>query len=189
MNSKRVTYLTKEVLNNLNKTIVVIDVETTGFSQYNDRIIEFGAVKLVDGKEVDSMSILINPRMHIHSRASEVNHIYDYMVENEPDESYYAPKIFNFFKGAIYVVGHNVSFDLRFLEEMFKRNGLTFYCEYIDTLEYAKVAFMAPNYKLSTLAEYLNIDTGEEHRALSDVQTTIMLLRHITYVYVSKGLV
>ena len=49
--SEAVQFFTKEVVKELNKTIVVLDTETTGFSQYNDRIIEFGAIKLINGNK------------------------------------------------------------------------------------------------------------------------------------------
>ena len=78
--SKSVEYLTKDIVKELNETIVVLDTETTGFSPYNDRIVEFGAIKLINGEKVDSMSILINPRMHIPKRVVEVHGIDDSMV-------------------------------------------------------------------------------------------------------------
>ena len=182
MQSKGVQSLTKDVIKELNNTIVVLDTETTGFSQYNDRIVEFGAIKLVGGKPVDSMSILINPRMSIPQKATEVHGITNEMVFDKPSEEYYVPKIIEFISGASYLVGHNVSFDIRFLEETFKRCGYSLTCEYIDTLKFAKTIFSkAPNHQLGTLANYLGIEVKDSHRALADVETTVMLLRHLAY--------
>jgi DNA polymerase III epsilon subunit family exonuclease len=180
--SKSVEFLTKDVVRELNNTIVVLDTETTGFSQYRDRIVEFGAIKLVNGKQVDSMSILINPGRHIPDSVVKVHGIDDKMVQDEPFEDYYAPKIAEFLRGASYIVGHNVAFDIRFLEQMFLRNGYSFDCEYIDTLKFAKKIFKkAPDYKLTTLAKYLNIEIKDAHRALADVETTVWVLRHLAY--------
>ena len=180
--SKGVEFLTKDVVRELNNTIIVLDTETTGFSQYRDRIVEFGAIKLVNGREVDSMSILINPGIHIPDEVVKVHGIDDKMVQNEPLEDYYVPKIADFVRGASYIVGHNVGFDIRFLEQMFLRNGYSFDCEYIDTLKFAKKIFnKAPNHKLTTLAEYLNIEIKDAHRALADVETTVWVLRHLAY--------
>ena len=185
--SKSVEKLTKGIVAELNDTIVVLDTETTGFSQYKDRIVEFGAIKLTGGKVVDTMSILINPRMDIPQSAISVHGITNKMVENEPDEEYYLPKIINFINGASYIVGHNVSFDIRFLEQLFKRYGYSFDCEYIDTLKFAKQFYPnALNHKLTTLAEYLNIDIKEAHRALADVETTVWLLRYLAYEVMQK---
>ncbi len=177
-----VPYLTKAVVHELNKTIVVLDTETTGFSPYNDRIIEFGAIKLVGGKEVERMGILINPCMRIPSQSTKVHGITDDMVKDKPTEDYYISKIIELFKDASYIVGHNVSFDIRFLEQMFLRNGYTFNCEYIDTLKFARKFYpKAPNHKLTGLAEYLNIEVKDAHRALADVETTVWVLRHLAY--------
>ena len=128
------------------------------------------------------MSVLINPRMHIPSSSSSVHGIIDTMVANEPTEEYYAPKIADFLSDASLIVGHNVSFDVRFLEQMFIRNNLVFNYKYLDTLKFAKTIFnRAPNHKLTTLAEYLNIEVKDAHRALADVETTVWLLRHLAY--------
>ena len=180
--SKSVEFLTKDVVKKLNNTIVVLDTETTGFSQYRDRIVEFGAIKLINGREVDSMSILINPGIHIPEDVVKVHGINDRMVQDEPFEDYFVPKIADFIRGASYLVGHNASFDIRFLEQMFLRNGYQLDCEYIDTLKFAKKIFnRAPNHKLTTLAEYLNIEVKDAHRALADVETTVWVLRHLAY--------
>lgn len=180
--SEGIQFFTKEIVKELNKTIVVLDIETTGFSQYNDRIVEFGAIKLVNGKQVDSMSMLINPCIHIPSKVVEVHGIDDTMVATSPSEEYFAPKIAEFLEGSALIVAHNAAFDIRFLEQMFIRNNLTFDYKYLDTLKFAKKIFpMSPNHKLSTLAEYLNIEIKEVHRALSDVETTVWLLRHLAY--------
>lgn len=189
MNSKKILRIDRNVLLDLNKTVVVLDIETTGFHRQKDRIIEFGAIKLVGGKEVDSMSILINPKMPIPYEAARVNNIFDDMVIDKPDESFYIEQILQFLKDAVIIVGHNVSFDLDFIEEMFRRNGYDFRCCCLDTLDFARVLYKSPNHKLGTLAEYLNIQVSEAHRALADVETTVMLLRHICYDYVQKGLV
>lgn len=180
--SEAVQFFTKEVVKELNKTIVVLDTETTGFSQYNDRIIEFGAIKLINGREVDSMSVLMNPQIPIPSSSSCVHGIVDSMVADKPTEQYYAPKIAEFISGADLIVGHNVAFDIRFLEQMFMRNGLVFNYKYLDTLKFSKKIFnRAPNHKLTTLAEYLGIEIKDAHRALADVETTVWLLRHLAY--------
>ena len=189
MNSVKISDITKSVLEDLNKTIVVLDVETTGFHRQRDRIIEFGAIKLSGGNIVDKMSILINPGFPIPYTASRVNNIFDDMVADREQESFYLSDIYNFLKDALIIVGHNISFDLDFIEEMFRRNGYEFKCSCLDTLDFARVLYNSPNYKLGTLAEYLGIEVTDAHRALADVETTVMLLRFICYDYVKRGLI
>ena len=52
----------------LDSSFVVFDIETTGFSKNNDRIIEIGAVKIVEGKIVDKYSSFVNPEIPIPIR-------------------------------------------------------------------------------------------------------------------------
>ena len=180
--SEAVQYLTKEVVKNLNDCIVVLDTETTGFSKYKDRIVEFGALKLKQGRVIDEMNVLINPKIEIPQRVIDVHGITNEMVKDKPSEEFYVPQIINFLKDSVYIVGHNVSFDIGFLEEMFKRQGYLLNCEYIDTLKFArKIYSKAPSHKLGELADYLNIKVEVTHRALDDVKTTTELLRYLTY--------
>lgn len=184
--SVEIKNITQEVIDNLNDCIVVLDIETTGFSRTKDRIVEFGAIKLKNGKSVDKMSVLINPDMYIPDRVVEVHGITNEMVRKEPTEDYFVPKIAEFLSDAYYIVGHNVRFDLGFITEMFHRNGRNFECEYLDTCALAKKYIKgSENYKLGTLAKYLNIDVKVAHRALADVETTVQLLRYLAY-YANK---
>lgn len=172
----------KEIVKELNGCIIVLDTETTGFSKYKDRIVELGAIKLVEGKPVDSIEFLINPTFTIPQRVIEVHGISNEMVRGKPDETYYVPKFIEFIKDSTLIIGHNVSFDIGFLEEMLRRSGYALNCSYLDTLKFSREIFPhSPNHKLTTLAEYLNLPLSEAHRALSDVETTIHLLRHLAY--------
>lgn len=181
MESRKIANISREVCETLRHgTVVVLDTETTGFSQYNDRIIEFAAVRLVDGVEVASISELIDPERHIPEETTAVHHITDEMVKGRGNEAFFAPLIFGFLADARYIVGHNVSFDIRFIESMFSRCGISYSCEYVDTLSQARKLYAhLPNHKLTTLAEYLDLRVDAAHRALSDVRTTVDLLNHI----------
>ena len=179
--NKKVEHLTKDVINRMNNTIVVFDTDTTGFSRYNDRIVEFGALKLKYGIVIDQLEFLINPTFEMRQEVIDVHGITNEMLVNQPDERYYAPKIADFFKDAVYLVAHNASFDIGFIEEMFRRCGYELNCEYIDTLFFARRMLNSSSNKLCDLAKYLNIPVEISHRALSDVKTTVELLRHLAY--------
>lgn len=62
----QVKRINDKVIQYLNKGVIVLDTETTGFSKINDRIIEFAGVKYIDGKLADSVSIMMNPCRSIH---------------------------------------------------------------------------------------------------------------------------
>lgn len=172
----QVKNLNDSVIQYLNKGVVVLDTETTGFSRVNDRIIEFAGVKYVDGKLADKLSILINPCKRIHPSAIKVHGITNEMVKDLPPEKEFVTKISNFLKGQHYIVGHNIKFDLDFIDAMFQRNGKSFSCTYIDTLQLSREMYPGMGHKLSEMADFFDIKSNGYHRALNDVDVTLQLL-------------
>ena len=50
------------------ESYVSFDLETTGLNPKRDRIIEVGAIKIINGKEVDHRSFFVNPGMKLPAR-------------------------------------------------------------------------------------------------------------------------
>lgn len=149
---------------------VIFDLETTGISCVNDRVVEISAIKVQKQRVVEEFSTLVNPEMKIPSRASLVNHIYDDMVKNAPVfEDALAD--FNVFIGNMVLVGHNIhTFDIKFLQrDAFQYWGKVFVNDYIDTLSLARQYLpQLSKYKLTDLAGHYHILTAGAHRALAD---------------------
>lgn len=78
-----------------------------------NRIIEVGAVKVIDNNIVDSFSQLINPMQYITARISRVVNITNSMVEDSPTIEYVLPKFLEFI-GDFPLVAHNARFDMGF---------------------------------------------------------------------------
>ena len=70
----------------LHEDYVVFDIETTGFSPVNNRIIEIGAVKLENGQVLDSFNIFVNPQRQIPEKITQLTGITDEMVADAPLE-------------------------------------------------------------------------------------------------------
>ena len=150
----------------------VFDLETTGISCSCDQIIEISAVKVRSGAVVDSFSCLVNPGRPISYRASQVNHITDEMVADEPELAQVLPEILRF-AGDDTRVGHNIGgFDMKFLYRDCQRFWSLYPGnDYVDTLKLARVLLSGlPNYRLTTLAEHYGLSTHGAHRALKDCQ-------------------
>ncbi len=149
---------------------VVFDLETTGINCMTDQVIEISAVKVQGKKVVDEFSALVNPKMKIPYRASQVNHIYDDMVEDAPVfEEVLAD--FNAFAGEMVLVGHNIhSFDMKFIQrDAYTYWGKSFVNDYIDTLALARQCLpQLSNHKLTALAKHYQISVNGAHRALAD---------------------
>ena len=83
---------------NLDETYVVFDLETTGFSPKNDKIIEIGAVKVKNGKIIDSFSEFVNPRRPIPYKITELTGISDDMVRYSDSIDFVLPRFMDFIK-------------------------------------------------------------------------------------------
>ena len=156
----------------LDDDYVVFDIETTGFSAKNDKIIEIGAVKISNGKITDRFSTLINPKMPIPLKIEELTKINDSMVLSAPVVEEVLPKFYDFIEGAV-LVAHNASFDVGFMREKFKLISKTINPCVIDTVEFARL--LLPNlsrFKLDTVAKNLGISLENHHRAVDDAEAT-----------------
>ncbi len=146
--------------------MVAIDIETTGLDSQKDSIIEIAAVRF-NGHRVDAeWSKLINPGRPIPRMITQLTGINDEMVRNAPPLRAVAQE-FADFVGDDPVVGHNVRFDLSFLQ---KQNMLRFN-QVVDTYELAAIALPGNSrYNLGTLGLTLGIMIPNSHRALDDAR-------------------
>ena len=156
----------------LDDTYVVFDLETTGFSPINNRIIEIGAVKVSGGKIAERFSTFVNPQVPIPFKIEELTGIRDDMVLNAPVIEKALPEFLEFCRGAI-MVAHNAGFDMSFISKNCQRQKLP--CEYtvIDTVALARVLLPHLNrFKLDTVAKALKISLENHHRAVDDAACT-----------------
>lgn len=153
----------------------VIDTETTGLNP-DDRIIELAAVKVRNGAIVSSFNELINPLRPINPIASRVNGITDSMVAGCPSFPDVRDEFLSFI-GDDVLVGHNVTFDLGFLNRELPE---ALENRYIDTLKIARLYVKdSDNHKLSTLVKYFEIEQEQEHRALCDAELTFQVYERL----------
>lgn len=156
---------------------VVIDLETTGnLPKRGDKIIQFAAVVIENGKITKQYSSLINPKRTIPIFIEELTGLNDEMVKTAPLFSEIASVVAGLLEGA-YFVAHNVLFDLSFLQEELIQAGFEgFYGPVLDTVEMARILYpTADGYKLSDLAEKENLNHDRPHQADSDALVTAEL--------------
>ena len=156
----------------LDDTYVVFDIETTGFSNVEDCIIEIGAVKIQGGEIVDSYSTFVNPGIPIPFRITELTGITDEMVMEAPKIDVILPQFLEFV-GEAALVAHNASFDVGFVEQNCKNLGLPHKYTYLDTVALARVLLPTlAKYKLNIVAKALGISLENHHRAVDDAGAT-----------------
>lgn len=168
--SKCVSIFTKKWRDICATEFVVLDFETTGLDKSADRIIEIAAIRFVNGVEKEKFVSLVNPECRIPAEATAVNNITNIMVLSAPKEKEIIPKLIEFLGDSL-LVGHNVNFDVGFLENAAKRSGMQVGYNYIDTLSVSRKMFAGlENYKLGTVASAIGMNTRSLHRAEADVR-------------------
>lgn len=165
--------------------LFVFDTETTGLDEKSDRIIQFSALKLNIKKEnvtvVERYNHYFNPGFPVPEKITELTGITQEMVDGKPnDEEAYKIVSEIFGKGPV-VCAHNLPFDEKFVNELYKRHGDEFKpSERFDTLAIARNLFAKEevgNHKLGTLASFLRIDQGISfHSAYDDTTVCGRLL-------------
>ncbi|ATU45866.1 DNA polymerase III subunit epsilon [Acinetobacter junii] len=154
---------------------LILDTETTGFYyQDNDRIIEVGAIEMINRKLTgSSIHIYINPEKPVGDSV-DVHGITDEFLADKPKYAEIADVLFEFLKGAE-IIAHNATFDMNFLDMEFKRAGLpalSEVCEVTDTLALAKNKHPGQKNSLDALVRRYEIPARDRtfHGALLDAE-------------------
>lgn len=159
-------------------TFVVFDVETTGLNHQPamgkmDKIIEIGAVKIVNGEMREKFSSFVACKDKLPQHIVELTGITDDDLVGAPEIEQVIADFFKFTDGCR-IVGHNVQFDLDFVRYYGAENGYHFDHKAYDTLTMAQQLLRSgevSNYKLNTIADYYGF-TFDHHRAYSDAAVT-----------------
>ena len=153
-------------------SFVVFDLETTGFSAAKNKIIEIGAVKVVNGSITERFSTFVNPKVPIPYEIEQLTHITDDMVLDAPMIHEILPQFMEFCQNAV-MVAHNADFDMSFIRHNCDLLGLECEKTVLDTVALARVLLPSLNrFKLNTIAKALNISLENHHRAVDDAACT-----------------
>ena len=147
---------------------VALDLETTGLDSNRDSIIEVGAVKFQGDQTIDTFQTFVNPSRPIPDFVQRLTGISPDQVSRAPLFSSVARDLEDFV-GTSPVIGHNVSFDLRFLDSHDLALANTAY----DTWDLASVLLpRTTQYSLGFLAAHFGVVHDRAHRALDDAKAT-----------------
>jgi DNA polymerase-3 subunit epsilon len=159
-------------------TFCVVDLETTGASPADCAITEVGAVKVRGGESLGRFQTLVNPGLTIPPEIVVLTGITSAMVLPAPRIEAVLPAFLEF-AGDSVLVGHNVRFDMRFLQAAAAANGYPRLANrVVDTCALARrlVRDEVPDCRLATLARCLRLAHQPCHRALDDALATADLL-------------
>ena len=159
------------------QTYVIFDVETTGLSAIYDKVIELSAVKMQDGNVLERFDEFIDPGFPLSEQTTNLTSITTEMVQGSKTEEEVFQMFKDFCKGCI-IAGHNVAFDMGFMNTGYERHQMGKIAEpVIDTLPLAR--FLYPDmrgYRLNTLSKKFKVALEHHHRANYDSEATGHLL-------------
>nr|WP_243108480.1 PolC-type DNA polymerase III [Maliibacterium massiliense] len=159
------------------RPFVIFDIETTGLSARNNKIIEIGAVRMERGEIKEEFSTMVDPQVSIPQNIVELTGITDAMVKGAPTIEEVLPKFNAFAQGAA-LVAHNASFDVGFIRTHGHPMGLTFENPVVDTLSLARQLYPElRSHKLNLVAKHLDITLANHHRAVDDALCCAQILR------------
>ena len=167
------------------KYLIVFDLETTGLSPAKERIIEIAAIRYrIDGDysftEDGTLHLYLNPGMALSGKITELTGLTDEFLAGKPTEAEAFEDIEAFFEDTV-VSGYNIkAFDVKFMQELYARNGAAFRTKGIvdaiqmarDRIEKAEIG----NYKLATVGGYFGI-AFDAHTAIGDTQAVAGIVR------------
>lgn len=154
----------------VHRPIVFVDVETTGFSARDGRVIEIGAVRVENGRVISTLSELIDPGMDVSWQTTRVTGIRSEDVFGKRQFRALIDEIEAFFNGAMFAA-HNVDFDHSFLKEEFARNGAKLVVDRFCTAKLSRRLY--PEHRSHSLDSVIarhGYTVGNRHRALDDAE-------------------
>lgn len=160
-----------------------LDIETSGFDPLKNEVLEVGMVFFVieDGavKITEEYTKVFKPKGEVQANILALTGISQKELDEAESFDGYKKELQKKLGGSV-IVGHNVVFDIKFLQAF----GIEFSGEVVDTLDL--VQFILPthhSYNLENLMHSFDISHKDAHRALADSRATLKLLESLIGVY------
>lgn len=171
---------------------VAFDTETTGLSPTEDRVIQLGAVRILNGRIVagEAIDTYVDPGRPIPPASTKIHRITDDHVKGAPDFATVGRDFHHFARDAV-LVAHNAPFDIAFFHRSADHIGVTWDHPVLDTVLLSAVVFgTTEQHSLDALCERLSITIPPEmrHTALGDAQATGEALVKLIPLLQGKGL-
>jgi len=166
---------------------VAFDLETTGLYANRDKIIEIGAVRFRDGREVERFQTFVDAGLRLEKRTVDLTGITDDMLVGAPKIDK-ALKAFLDFVGDSVLVAHNADFDTTFIQWACKEQGVAYELTSVDTLVLSQNLLPGLNkYTLDVVAKHFDLEDFNHHRAGDDANICGKIMAKLLPILESRG--
>ena len=153
--------------------VVFVDIETTGGSYRNSRVLEVAAIRFEDGKIVKEFSTLLDPGTRIPPMITSLTGITEDDIVGAPAFEDVADELLEILDGAVFVA-HNVRFDYSFLKQEFAMIGTTFNPRLLCTVRLSRYLYSdQKGHSLEKIISRHAIPVLDRHRALEDARAIL----------------
>jgi DNA polymerase-3 subunit epsilon len=177
--ARHVSRALAELVAALGAPLACLDLETTGGYPAYDRITEVGVVRIDAEGAIEEWSSLINPQRWIPPQITALTGIDAAMLEGAPTFGEVYAALSARLEGHI-VVAHNARFDLGFLRESFRREGLSFQPAVLCSVKLSRALFRgARGHGLDAVMARVGLSCSARHRALGDARVVAQFLEQM----------
>jgi DNA polymerase-3 subunit epsilon len=154
----------------------VFDSETTGLDPQTDAVVQLGAVRVVNGKviETETFDTLVNPARPIPARSTAVHGISDAMVADAPPFNAVCRRFHSFARSSV-LIAHNAPFDMAFLHRATEHTDYSYTNPVLDTVHLSAIVFGgSAEHTLDAICDRLGVTIPSDlrHTALGDALAT-----------------
>jgi len=153
--------------------VVFVDIETTGGSYRNSRVLEVAAIRFEGGKIVKEFSTLLDPGTRIPPMITSLTGITESDIVGAPTFEDVADELLEILDGAVFVA-HNVRFDYSFLKQEFAMIGTSFNPRLLCTVRLSRYLYSdQKGHSLEKIIARHSIPVLDRHRALEDARAIL----------------
>ena len=173
-NGERYFYLNTHARLWQKSNLVFVDIETNGSKPQSSEIIEIGALKVREGKIIESFESYVYASC-VPENITELTGITEADIATAPHRDEVLAQFRRFLDDGVFVA-HNVNFDYSFLDYHLRQCGMFgIFNPKLCTIELARKTIPSQRYALSYLNDFLGIHTPISHRAYADALTSFRI--------------
>ena len=162
----------------LSPGVIILDLETTGFNPKKDSIIEIHAVRYWRGKIEEEFSTLVKPNRGIPAPITRLTGLKESDFIDAPAFSEIKEDLYQFLKNKR-IIAYNSAFDKRFLVWNDRRMSCLRFIDYLKFMKRKRPNLKS--YRLGEVSKYFGFRIKQQHRAKSDVEILIRLIKTFGY--------